>query len=96
VFVTTTSVVPAECADVAPVIAVGLIVEIVRAEPPNDTVATAVNPVPATVTEVPPAVGPLFGVTDMTVGAATYVKQPEQVPLCPSGLATTILTAPAA
>jgi len=69
--VTTTLTRPAARADVDPVIAVGLIVATVRAEPPNDTAAPAENPVPATVTEVPPAVGPPFGVTEATVGAAT-------------------------
>ena len=80
-FVTTTSTVPEACAVVEPVIAVGLIVATVRADPPKDTVAPAENPVPFTVTEVLPAVGPLDGVTDVTVGAATYVKQPAQLPL---------------
>jgi hypothetical protein len=81
VFVTRTSTAPDSCAAVEPVIAVGLIVATVRPEPPNETVAPAENPVPFTVTEVLPAVGPLFGVTDVTVGAATYVKQPAQLPL---------------
>jgi hypothetical protein len=70
VFVTTTSTAPQACAAVDPVIAVGLIVATVRAEPPNDTVAPAEKPAPFTVTAVPPAVGPLLGVTDVTVGAA--------------------------
>ncbi|HEY8824121.1 MAG TPA: hypothetical protein VIP07_04470 [Candidatus Limnocylindria bacterium] len=52
-----------------PVMLVSAIVNAVRAEPPIDTVAPAENPVPVTVTEVPPAVGPLFGVTEVTVGA---------------------------
>ena len=73
-FVTTTFTDPAACAVVVPVIVVALMVETVRADPPNDTVAPAANPVPATVTDVPPAAAPLFGVTDVTVGAgATYV-----------------------
>ena len=95
-FVTTTLTDPAACAVVVPVIVVALMVETVRADPPNDTVAPAANPVPATVTDVPPPAAPLLGVIDVTVGAATYVKQPLQVPLCVSGLVTTTLTAPEA
>ena len=38
--------------------------------PPNVTVAPAANPLPETVTEVPPAVGPEVGVTLLTVGPA--------------------------
>ena len=80
-----------------PVIAVGLSVDMVRNDPPKDTVAPATKPVPATVTDVPPAVDPLAGVTELTVGpAARYVKHPVQVPLCVSGLVTTTLTAPPA
>jgi hypothetical protein len=54
-----------------PVIAVALTVATVSAEPPNETAAPAWNPLPLTVTDVPPALGPLFGVTEETVGAAT-------------------------
>src|SRR6059036_940991 len=75
-------------------IAVGLIVETVSAEPPKETVAPAWKADPLTVTEVPPAVGPLEGPTDVTVGAATYVKQPPHVPLCVSGFVTTTFAAP--
>ena len=48
---------------------VALMVETVSAEPPNDTVAPAAKPVPATVTDAPPALAPLLGVTVLTVGA---------------------------
>ena len=96
VFVTTTFTAPAACAVVTPVIVVALTVETVSADPPNETVAPVWNPVPATVTDVPPAVGPLVGATDVTVGAATYVKHPLHVPLCVSALVTTTLTAPEA
>jgi len=58
---TTTLTRSAACAVVVPVIVVALIVPI----------APAWNPVPAMLTEVPPTAGPLFGVTDVTVGAAT-------------------------
>jgi hypothetical protein len=70
-FVTTTLALPAACAVVTPVMEVGLIVETVRGEPPKETFDPLTNPVPATVTEVPPELGPRFGVTEATVGAAT-------------------------
>ena len=70
-FVTTTSTAPAACAVVAPVIVVAFTVETVSEEPPIETVAPAWKPLPAIVTEVPPAAGPLVGVIDVTVGAAT-------------------------
>ena len=95
-FVTTTFTAPAVCAVVVPLMLVPAIVNAVRAEPPNDTVAPAENPVPVTVTEVPPAAGPVFGVTDVTVGAATYVKQPVHEALCASGFVTVTFTGPAA
>jgi len=97
-FVTVTSTAPAACAVVEPVMVVALTVETVSAEPPNDTVAPAWKLLPAIVTAVPPALAPLFGVTDVIAGAggAPYVKQPVHVPLCVSGLVTTTLTAPTA
>ena len=62
------------------------------------TVAPATKFVPVTVTEVPPAAGPEFGETPVTVGAgagAEYVNPPVRVPVCPPGLVTTTLTIPA-
>jgi len=38
---------------------------------PKATVAPEMNPVPVIVTDVPPVVGPLLGLTPETVGAAT-------------------------
>ena len=95
-FVTTAVTDPAACAVVVPVMLVALIVDTVTGDPPNDTLEPLWKPVPAIVTAVPPALGPLFGVTDVTVGAATYVKQPVQVALCASGFVTITFTAPAA
>jgi hypothetical protein len=68
---------------VVPVIVVGLIVDTVRADPPRDTVEKLWNPVPPIVTEVPPALAPLFGVIDVTVGGggAAYVKHTTHEPL---------------
>ena len=96
VLVTTTFTDPAACAVVVPVMVVFAIVNAVRAEPPSETVAPVPNPVPVTVTDVPPAIAPVFGVTDATVGAATYVKQPVHVPLCVSEFVTVTFTDPAA
>ena len=50
-------------------------VELIRLTPtpavePKSTVGTPENPVPVTVTLLPPAAGPLFGLTAVTVGAA--------------------------
>jgi hypothetical protein len=72
--VTTTLTDPAACAVVVPVIVVAMMVPIVTAEPPKETVAPAWNALPAIVTAVPPAVGPLVGATLVTAGAgARYV-----------------------
>jgi hypothetical protein len=74
-FVTDTLTAPAACAVVTPVMVVALSVATVSGAPPNDTVALVWKPVPEIVTEFPPAVEPLFGVTELTVGggAALYV-----------------------
>jgi len=72
-----------------------LIVATVSVDPPNETVAPLWKPVPLNVTDVPPTAGPAFGVTELTAGAATYVKQPPHEPLCVSALVTTTFTAPA-
>ena len=71
---TATLTVPAACAVVVPVMLVAVTVDTVRAEPPNETVAPVWNPVPATVTDDPPAIGPLFGVTEVTVGAGPIAR----------------------
>ena len=54
-----------------PVIVVPLIVVTVSEDPANETVTPVRKPLPPMVTDVPPTAGPLFGVTDVTVGAAT-------------------------
>ena len=69
------------------------------AVPPIVTVAPATNPVPVMVRGVPPAAGPEFGETLVTVGAGfgfTYVYPLDSVPLCVSLLVTTTFPAPAA
>ena len=52
-----------------PVIELALIVETTSADPPKSTVAPTWKPDPATVTDVPPPLAPLFGVTDVSDGA---------------------------
>ena len=66
---TTTFTAPAACTAVVPLIAVGLALEIATGEPPNETVAPDTKFEPFTVTAVPPALDPLFGNTEVTVGA---------------------------
>ena len=66
----------------------------VAAAPPNVTVAPVAKFVPVIVTAVPPVVDPLFGLTLVTVGGATYVYPPVRLPLCPLTVTVTV-TAPA-
>jgi hypothetical protein len=67
--VTVTLTVPADSAgDVAVMEVAELTVTAVAVMVPNITVAEEVKPVPMMVTEVPPAVLPLAGVIDVTVG----------------------------
>jgi hypothetical protein len=68
--VTVTVTPPAACAGVVAVIVVLFTTTaLVAAVPPNVTVAPAAKFVPVIVTAVPPATGPLFGDTLLTVGA---------------------------
>jgi hypothetical protein len=67
---------------------------LVAAVPPNVTVAPAAKFVPVIVTAVPPATGPLFGDTLLTVGTTTYVNPFVRLPLCPLTVTVTV-TAPA-
>src|SRR6266852_638029 len=84
--VTTTFTAPAACAGVVAVICVALTTTtFVAAAPPNVTVAPVAKFVPVMVTAVPPAVGPLLGLTLLTVGAgATYVNPFVRLPVCVS------------
>jgi hypothetical protein len=73
--------VPAACAGVVAVIDVLLTTTtFVAAVPPNVTVAPVAKFVPVIVTAVPPAVGPLFGDTLLTVGAGPETA--EKVAIC--------------
>lgn len=70
--VTTTLAAPAACAGVVAVIEVALTtVTPVAAVPPMVTLVAPVKFVPVMVTLVPPEVGPLDGLIELTVGAAT-------------------------
>ena len=72
VVVTVTFTVPALSAGLVAVICVAeLTVTLSLLVAPKATVAPQMNPVPVIVTDVPPAVGPLFALTPETVGAAT-------------------------
>jgi hypothetical protein len=66
----------------------------VAAALPNVTVAPAPKFVPVIVTPVPPATGPLFGDTLVTVGITAYVNPLARLPLCPFTVTLTV-TAPA-
>ncbi len=69
--VTVTSVEPAAPAGEVAVIEVDeLTVTPVAGLPPKLTVAPLTNPEPAMVTTVPPPVGPLAGLTELTVGTS--------------------------
>ena len=70
--VTVTATAPALAADVVAVIWFGLTtMTLVAAAVPKVTVAPDAKFVPVMVTGVPPAVGPLFGETLLTVGLTT-------------------------
>ncbi len=72
--VTVTSTVPAPAGEVAVIWVSELTVNEVAAVAPNATAVAPVNPVPVIVTEVPPACGPLLGLTLVTVGGGLYVN----------------------
>ena len=65
------------------------------AVPPKLTVAPFTNPVPEMITDVPPALGPEGGATEVTAGGALNVKPAAKVFVCASVFVTTTLTAPA-
>src|SRR5208337_5497894 len=68
----------------------------VPAVDPNLTDVAPVNPVPVTVTVVPPANGPAAGVTPVTVGTGSYVNSSAgEVALVPPGVVTVTSTVPA-
>ena len=69
--VTVTSTTPTAWAGVVAVIEVALVtLTAVAAAPPKLTAVAPVRLLPVIVTEVPPALGPLAGLTEVTVGPA--------------------------
>src|SRR5678816_2751913 len=73
--VTVTSTVPAACAGDTAVICVALsTVKLAAFVAPNFTDVAPVKPLPVIVTDVPPPVGPLVGLTLDTVGPLTNVN----------------------
>jgi len=67
---------------------------VVAAALPNVTVAPVAKFVPVIVTEVPPDVDPVLGLTLLTVGGTVYVYPFVRLPLCPLSVTVTV-TAPA-
>ena len=67
----------------------------VAAFAPNITPVAPVRFVPVIVTDVPPATGPLVGLNNDTVGAATYVNETAFVDV-PPGVVTVTADTPAA
>src|SRR5207244_2270777 len=95
--VTTTSTDAAACAGVTVVIVVLLTtVTLVTAEASNVTVAPVAKFAPVSVTAVPPVIAPPSGLTRVTVGGGTKLKQPAHVLLWLSTLLTTTSTSPPA
>jgi hypothetical protein len=93
--VTVTVTAPALPAGVVAVIVVAFTTTTFVADPlPNFTVVPDAKFVPVIVTAVPPAVDPVFGLTLLTVGGATYVYPFAKFPLC-APTATVTVTAPA-
>ena len=72
-----------------------LVVIEVAALVPKVTDVTVVKFVPVIVTVVPPAAGPEFGVTLVTVGAGRYVKAEAFVPVPPAAVTATVTAGPA-
>src|SRR5262245_3634350 len=75
--VTVTSTVPgvSVAGDVAVIVCGSTTTTFVADVRPNFTMAPLLKLVPPIVTDVPPEVGPVFGLTLVTVGAATYVNR---------------------
>jgi hypothetical protein len=89
--VTVTVTAPALPAGVVAVIDVLLTTTtLVAATPPKVTVAPVAKFVPVIVTAVPPAVGPLFGLTLVTVGWPIYVNPFARLPLWPLTVTVTV------
>ncbi len=87
---------PAVPAGVAQVILVALTtLTLVQALPPTDTAVAPVKLVPAIVIDVPPAVLPEVGVTELTVGAGVKYVNSVLAAFVPPGVVTRTLAVPA-
>ena len=76
-FVTVTFTAPASCAGVVAVIKLVLTrTTFVAGTPPIDTAGDAKKLLPVMLIDVPPAVGPLFGLTALTMGAGSAPPLP--------------------
>ena len=91
--VTATSFTPAAPAGVTAVMEVELTTTtLVAATPPTFTVVPARKLVPVRVRVVPAAIGPALGVTEVSVGATTYVNAPVLVTVPPRVVTTRLAT----
>ncbi len=63
--------------------------------PPKSTVRPGAKPRPVSVTVVPPACGPVSGVTDTSRGLSRYTKPPARLADGPPGSVTVTVTGPA-
>ena len=92
---TVTSTVPLPGGEVAVMVLELLTVKLVAAVLPNFTAVAPVKPEPVMVADVPPAEGPEVGLTEETVGAATYVNRSAALAvLVPPGVVTLMSTVP--
>ena len=91
------STVPAAWAgDVAVIWVSELIVKLVAAVAPKLTAVTSVKPEPVIITDVPPAVVPAVGLTEVMIGAPKVYLEPAEVVEVPAPLVAVMLTVPAA
>ena len=96
-FVAVMSTVPAACAgDVAVICVSELMVKLVAAVAPKLTAVTLVRPEPVMVTDVPPAVEPAAGLTEVMTGVPKVYLEPAEVVEVPAALVAVISTVPAA
>jgi hypothetical protein len=88
--VTVTLVAPATPGgDVAVIWVADFTVNVVAAVLPNFTEDALRNPVPVMTTDVPPAVDPVFGLSEVMLGAASHAKRSaDEVALVPIGVVT--------
>src|SRR5437870_1945076 len=93
-----TSTVPAACAgEVAVIFVAEFTMKLAAGVPPKDTAVAPVKFVPVMMTLVPPAVVPLFGLTDETAGRTAKVNlSAADVGETPPAVVTTTSTNPAA